>query len=175
MVTGIVTLVVAMFAATVYRAMLLPRGGPKVTTVSLPLEFSMQLERTEFQQDKVINVSLTLRNISNSTLVLEWHNGCIFDLVVDDSNRTRVWDWQSFHAYPEAVFGKTLSSGESLSYYYWWFQTVPWEGAVGPYPAGQVPKGTCFIKGALFPFMLTAEGHIAPESVETPAITTTIK
>jgi hypothetical protein len=71
MVTGIVTLVVAMFAATVYRALLLPRGGPKVTTVSLPLEFSMQLERTEFQQGEVINVSLTLRNISNSTLVLE--------------------------------------------------------------------------------------------------------
>jgi hypothetical protein len=165
---------VAVFTAVAYRALVLQRERPKATTISLPLEFSIQLEKVSFQEGEIVNANLTLENTSNTTIELVWRDGRIFDLIVEDVDGTRVWNWQSFHAYPEAVFDKTLSPSKHLSYYYWWDQSVPWEGASGPYPAGQVPKGIYFVKGALSPFSLNVDGHITSESLETPTITITI-
>jgi hypothetical protein len=167
-----IILVIVVLAASVYSytALSPPNEGPKASVISPPLEFSMHLERAEFQQGEIVNVSLTVINMSNKTLELLWGDGRIFDLIVDDVNGTRVWNWQSFHAYVAAEVEKNLNPGGRLSYYFWWGQTVPYEGVAGPYPAGQVPKGTYFIKGALTRFTLRVEDQVTGESLETPTV-----
>lgn len=169
----IISIAVLGASSYAYLASLPPHEGPKVSTVSPPLEFSIQLERADFEQGGLINASLTLTNTGNKTIGLSWGNGDIFDLIVEDANGTHIWRWGFFHAHINAVVDKALSPDGSLAYYYWWDQRIPFEG-MGPYPVGQVPKGTYFVKGSVFPFTLNVDGHVSNLSLETPTIAITI-
>ncbi len=171
---GIVTLVVAVFVATAYRASLLPRGGPKATMISLPLEFSIQLEKAEFDQDEPINVTFTLKNISNKTISLSWRNGLILDFSIKDVNSTLIWQWSWNHAHTDAVINIALKAGQQLSEIYPYIATeYLWDQMIWD---NQVPKGTYFINGIVPNVALFVEDKAVAHgpSYETPTIAFTI-
>ena len=66
----------------------------------------MQLRKAEFQQGEIINVTLSVTNISNETVTL-WKSHfyaymdkmMLFDYIVRDSNGTKVYQWtdEYFH------------------------------------------------------------------------------
>jgi len=55
-----------------YLRSLPPAAGPRVSLVSPPLEFSMELDKAEFQQGENVTVRLYLKNVSNETIEVGW-------------------------------------------------------------------------------------------------------
>jgi hypothetical protein len=174
MVLSIVALVVAVLAVVAYRGSLLRHEGLKATKISSPLEFSIQLDKAEFKLGELINVTFTLRNISNNTVSLSWGNGLILDFSINDANGTLIWQWSWNHAHIDAVIDITLEPGQRLSdifphiaTFYWWDQMI-WDN--------QVPKGTYFINGIVPNVSVFVEGEAVAQdlSYETPSISFTI-
>jgi hypothetical protein len=142
---------------------LLPHEGPKATKISPPLEFSIQLQKTQFQQGELFNVSFSLRNVGNKSIVLHWSNGRIFDFIVEDANGSQVYRYYTDHGYIEAVVEKALDPNGLFA----------WTEGWGFYP-GDVPKGTYFVKGIVCPFTLFTGDSATRISLETPTITFTL-
>jgi hypothetical protein len=142
---------------------LLPHEGPRATKVSPPLEFSIQLQKTQFQQGDPFNVSFSLRNVGNKTIGLSWGDGRFFDFKVEDADGSEVYRWYSDHTYPEAVFDETLDPDGVFA----------WTDTWVLYP-GDVTKGTYFVKGIVYPFTLFVDGSYTRISLETPTITFTL-
>jgi len=172
---GFVIFAVAVFAAVAYRALLLPHEEPKATMISPLLEFSIQLEKAEFKLGELINVTFTLKNISNRTISLSWANTMVLDFSIKDVNGTPIWGWSWNHVHANHVLDISLKAGQQLSdiypsiaTMYWWDQRV-W--------SGQVPKGTYFIKGIVPNVALFVEDKAVADgpAYETPTITFTIK
>jgi hypothetical protein len=63
----VVSLAVSGYA---YWVLLPPQGGPRVTITSPPVEFSMELDKTEYQYGENITIIFSLENISNQTITI---------------------------------------------------------------------------------------------------------
>lgn len=63
----VVALVVSVYA---YWAALPPPAGPRATITSYPLEFSIELSKTEYQFGENITITFQIKNISNETVTL---------------------------------------------------------------------------------------------------------
>jgi len=67
----LIAVIVVALAATVYAYFLsLPQAGPRVSITSPPLEFSLELNKAEYQYGENITIVLCLRNISNQTITV---------------------------------------------------------------------------------------------------------
>jgi len=102
----VVVIVVALLASVyAYLASLPPQRGPRVSITSPPLEFSMELEKAEFQQGENVTIRLSLKNIGNETITLRWgkyyayyDKVMYFDFYITDANNTLVYQWTRIHA-----------------------------------------------------------------------------
>ena len=167
---GFVIFAVAVFAAVAYRALLLPHEGPKATTISLPLEFSMQLEKAEFLRSEDVTVHISLRNISNKTIGLEWSDFTMIDdqvvtidFVILDTNNSQIYRFSQHRAYLQAVKEETLGPGEQLA------NVLVWNPGSGP-------EDVYSVKALTRPFALSVNGQTTWSNyLETPTITFTIK
>lgn len=164
-----------------YVRSLLPAVGPRVSLVSPPLEFSMELDKAEFQQGENVTVTLSMKNMGSEEIRLMWTSFFLyldrvlyFDVSVTDSNGTLVFQWGSEYFALGMTREKSLDPGEQLTTMYFWDQ---WTEPVAQepqftYPKGIVPKGTYYVKGLSRQFTLTADGQTTPlMTLETPSIT----
>ena len=70
-----VMLVSVLIAASVlsvyaYLSSLTPQGGPRATVVSPPLEFWMELDKTDYAYGENMTITFYLKNISNETITV---------------------------------------------------------------------------------------------------------
>jgi hypothetical protein len=178
----IVVLVVGTYA---YLQSLPPAAGPRVSLLSPPLEFSMELDKAEFQQGENVTVKLAMKNTGSEEITLMWTSFFLFfdrvlyfDISVTDLNGTVVFRWSSEYFALGAVIEKSLDPGEQLTNMYFWDQWTEPVAQEPPfsYPEGIVPKGTYYIKGLSRHFTLTADGQTTPlMALETPSITIQIR
>jgi hypothetical protein len=176
---GFVIFAVATFAAVAYQTLLLPHERPKATTLSLPLEFSMQLEKAEFLRSEDVTIQISLRNIGNKTISPSWpdfylYNGTAFcfDFVIIDTRAlvSQVYRFSQNKVRLLAVKEKTLSPGEQ------WVNVVVWDQKASykddPEP---VPKGGYSLRASTRQFSLSVDGQTSIIDLETPTLTFTIK
>ena len=156
-----------------YIALLSPHAGPRVSVVSPPLEFSIGLEKTEFQQAEPINMTVSLKNVGNETIQLMWTSYYLyydqrmyFDFVIVDENDTLVYQWTGEHLSLPALLTRTLNPGEQLVSVYPWYQLYGYEDG-----EGQVSKGTYYVRGLTRSVHLTVNGQTSTILLETPSIT----
>ena len=67
----LIVVVASVVAAHAYLSLLLPervQTGPRVSITSPPLEFSVELDKAEYQYEENISVTFCLKNISNQTI-----------------------------------------------------------------------------------------------------------
>jgi hypothetical protein len=180
----IIVLVVGTYA---YLQSLPPAVGPRVSLLSPPLEFSMELDKAEFQQGENVTVKLAMKNTGSEEITLMWTSFyqfldrvLYFDICITDSNGTVVFQWSRVYFALGAVIEKSLNPGEQLTSMYFWYQEkyhYP-EGQKPEYSyqEGQVPKGIYCIRGLSRQFTLTADGQTTPlMTLETPSITIQIR
>lgn len=181
----IVVVVVGLVAAVyAYSRLFNPAAGPKVSITSPPLEFSMELEKTQFQYGENITIGFRLENIGNETITIGrgtppgWPSG------YKETSYFNVHGLDDYFLQKEFHFGFRimdingteiceLSEG-ILTYHYsfrmnpggWIEQTIildyysiEWADIYNPY---QLSRGTYQIRGVL---------RCSPYTLETPSIT----
>jgi hypothetical protein len=155
--------------AYAYYAGLETKAGPRVSVLSPPLEFWIQLDKTTFLQGENVSMLVGLKNTGNETIDIMWgsynvENGqCMyFDFSVIDENNTVVYAWYRMHGRAGAVKHKTLMPGEQLIVIYPWF-TSDLNDVL-------VPKGNYFMKALTRPIRLTVGNSSTSIALETPTI-----
>jgi len=170
-----------------YLQSLPPAAGPRVSLLSPPLEFSMELDKAEFQQGENVTVTLSMKNTGSEEITLMWTSFyqfldrvLYFDICITDLNGTVVFQWSRVYFGLGMVLEKSLNPGEQLTSMYFWYQEkyhYP-EGQKPEYSyqEGQVPKGIYYIMGLSRQFTLTVDGQTTPlMTLETPSITIQIR
>jgi hypothetical protein len=167
--------IIFVLAASIYAYWRINAPSPStlcVTATTPPLELRMELDKTEFQQNETIVVSLFLTNKGNEPVALSftYFNGHV-GFIVKDENDTEVYVHSIMHLC--LVDDVVLKPGEQI--------TAPWDDPTewnqkgnmpGKYYGILVPPGTYKIIGCT--------GRVSfvggPESgrIETPPITLTI-
>lgn len=166
----LVTIVVAMVATSAFAYWLSPphMSGPKASTVSSPLEFTIELDKAGFQQGENVTMRLSLKNISNKTITVTWWNrqamGMYFDFCILDENGTAIYSWTTGRLSMPAVNVKTLSPNEEL------VSVCNWEQNYDSPSTTPVPKGSYSVKGLSRVFELAADGQTLRMTLETPTI-----
>lgn len=168
-----VALVASVYA---YLEFFSPSAGPRVSIISYPLELSMELNKTKFQQGEDITIRLSLKNIGNETIVVYWGDFygymdavMYFDFYIMDANNTQVYQWTRDHAGLPSVLEETLNPDEQLVSVYIWNQKTRYPHRT------QVPKGTYTVKGFSRIMGLIVQDQTSVITLETPTITFTIK
>lgn len=187
MVTAVLVIVLVSSSIYAYYRSMPPRTGPRVSLVSPPLEFSLQLEKTTFVSGENISVSISLRNISNQTITAIWsqysvaswtipgqltssifpdHPGrVVLDFILSDENGTSIC--RLFARENTATVSRILAPQEIVTQTFLWNQRVPniWFDS----PAYVfVPSGVYYIKGTTIP--MSVEGWAFFEQPETSSI-----
>jgi hypothetical protein len=176
----IAAFLIAVLAVSVYAylASLPSPPGPRVTITSPPLQFSMQLDKTEYRLGENVTIKFWLKNTSNMTITLhcssifpyEGGHGTpmLFDFIITRANGTEIYRWSEWHGAAEVVYDFTLDPGQEINQTNTWFQT---SGDLLYPKEVQVPAGTYYIRGVIPPgrvgFGVSGVGRIA---LETPSV-----
>ena len=176
-ITAILLIAIFSIGTYAYLASLPPQEGPKVTVTSSPLQFSMQLDKTDYSLGENISITISLKNIGSENVTIKWPSyrefyGVFwyFDFIIMDQNGTKIDQWGDVYGLLEAVLKRTLAPGDQLTTVYTWTQRIS-------YTAVQVPKGIYSIKALSREFGLAIGNQTMaslPISLETPTITFTI-
>lgn len=184
----LVAVIVGALAATVYAyyALLPPPAGPRVSITSPPLEFSIELNKAEFQYGENLTMIFTVKNISNETVIIARSYPLFLGSIVTESqgasSQPDNWLTLAFH------FGFSITDINgtevdrcdrgSLTVEYtvriegggYIKQTYFWNR---PLALGFLPSGVYQIRGLIYQF--TVNGSWPPITLETPTITLTVK
>lgn len=138
---------------------------------SSPLELTLELSKTEFEQGEPINGTLSLRNIGNESITVTFGQlGGRFYFDVFDANGTHVYT--SALVCPAAEEHLPLNPNEQIT------RTDTWNQNYNIWPTEyyleQVPKGTYTIIGKSLRYSLYPTDSLH-DGIETPPITITIK
>ena len=174
---GSVIIIAVVVATSAYINSLRPVIGPQASIVSDPVEFSIGLNKTDFEQGEKVTVSLSLTNTSNKTITLlwgsyysEWGQRIYFDYYIVNANGTKIYQY-SYHRYAlGATDEKVLKSGDQVVNFYDWYQ-------IYMDPSGHdviAPKDTYSIVGLTRRVLLTVDGKANGVSLATPSIDFTI-
>ena len=168
---------IAVLAVSVYAylASLPSPPGPRVTITSPPLEFSMQIGKTEYNLGENMTIRFWLKNTSNMTITLDYSEeyiyegkAMLFDFIITSANGTEVYRWSEGHFALAVVYDFTLDPGQEINQTNIWFQTS-WDPLY--IKEVQVPAGTYYIRGVIPPrragFGINGVGQIA---LETPSV-----
>jgi hypothetical protein len=175
----IVVLAVSVYA---YLASLPPPPGPMVTITSPPLQFSVQIDKTQYNVGENMTITFRLKNTSNGTitiaypeydLYLDGRSVALFDFVVTRVNGTEIYRWSDNHLHLDSVYRFTLNPGQEINQTYIWDQHVEFPNYT------QVPVNTYYVR-AVMPSMgagsfFTIIGGPYKITLETPAITFLIR
>lgn len=173
----IVVLALSVYA---YLASLPPPPGPLVTITSPPLQFSMQIDKTQYNIGENMTITFRLKNTSNETitiaypeydLYLDGRSVALFEFIVTRVNGTGIYRWSDGRLHLESVYKFTLNPGQEIN------QTYIWDQHTEDYT--QVPADTYYIRGAMpsmgaGSFFTIIDGPYKI-SLETPSITFLIR
>jgi hypothetical protein len=169
----VVALVVVTFA---YLTSLPPRIGPRASILSDPIEFSIELNKTDFQQGENVTVTFSLINTSNKTITITWSSyyyafaqRLYFDFYIIDTNGTRIYQWSHGAGAFLAGTSMVVNPGEQVTNFYKWPQV--YSGRTG-YDA-IVPKGTYSVVGLTRGMIIYVDSQESGIMLETPSITFT--
>ena len=111
-------------AATVYAYVQfsMKQSSTWAVTVAPPREFSIRLEKAEFQSGELVRMNLTLKNIGNQTFVHRW-SPAGFDFDVLDANGTVIYTFADAYFFKAIVHDVTLDPGEEFTVSREWNQT----------------------------------------------------
>jgi hypothetical protein len=155
-------------------------AGARVTVTSPPLEFSMELDKTEFQQGENVQIRLSLKNIGDETIKLTWFSYYLyddavmyFDFYIKDADGTIVYQYTKLHGALGMLLDETLTLNEQLISVYVWFQKTD-------YPEAQVPAGVYTVRALTRRIALNLDDPSNADldsaiTLETPAMTFTIE
>jgi len=189
MILIVTILVIILVSSSIYAYYwsLPPHVGPRVTLVSPPLEFSLQLEKTTFVTGENISVSISLRNISNQTVTLRWSEygtgdsgpegyfassvfpadspkRAVLDFSVLDENNTLIYGLIGRRN--QAVVSRMLTAGEVVTQTFVWNQLVV---DFQEYTYVPIPSGLYYMKASTLPMMV--DGWEFFQQPETSSIT----
>lgn len=177
----ILTVVVALLSAiSVYGIHLLAgKGSASVasTLIAEPLELKLELDKTEFEQGEPVNITVSLKNIGNTTIEVSYaYRGSKVMYKVLDMNDTEIYEYG--RAILTMVDEISLAPDEQVSHTFTWNQviwTYIWiNGHKMIYSEEQAPRGTYKIVGATAASIgVVGVGPLG--QIETPPITITIK
>jgi len=160
----LVSVLIAASALSVYAwlSSLTPQGGPRVAIVSPPLEFWMELDKTEYAYGENVTIAFRLKNISNETITVSKSsmdllppafisteasgaNGSYlgpfhFGLSITDSNGTVIYE--RFEGPYAATYRFTVEPDGYVRQIFFW-KHYDWL-------ASPLPKGTYQIRGIFY-------------------------
>ena len=173
---SVVLIAVVLIASSyAYLVSLPPHEGPQTYVVSYPFEFSIQLTKDSFQLGEYIPINLTLRNISNKTLVITWSSffksqGKIlpFDVLFTDLNDTYIYQVSEVQAQAGSIWSSTLEPDTELVATFVWRQH--WDKSDSAVPLPPVQEGTYFVKGLSRSMVVAVEGAKQTIKLQTPSI-----
>lgn len=194
----IAILVVALVAGVyAYIVSLQPQRGPLVSITSPPVEFSMELNKAEYQYGENITITFLLENISNQTMQftkLSKYGAPIynifitevegvnnpqgigtlfhFDFSITDANGTQVYRWSLTRVAAQATYDIFFEPYGHIK------QTLVWDYDYGHYGGNMtLPKGTYQIRAVLYKILINRGGSWSTPAItlETPSITFMIK
>jgi len=118
---------------------------PTSSTRSLTLELTLTLDKTEFELGEPVNITISLKNISNQTVTEKFPTHQVLGYIVEDENGTHVFSayYDLGHLMVQTVI--TLNPGEEFSRTYVWTQVTYSEILRANV---DVPRGTYKIYGA---------------------------
>ena len=192
----LVAVFVVALAAGVYAywMSLPPAEGPRVTITSPPLEFSLELDKTEYQYGENITIRLCLKNVSNETIKVTKRNlwpiypdlfdipteaegatpepvvsgNCHFGFSITNQNGTEIF--KEYEGHIPATYDFYIEPNGYIKQTWIWYNL--WEGS----PVIQtLPKGTYQIRGIFGGAMVESSTLDRSIMLETPTITFTIK
>lgn len=145
---------------------------PRVTATYPPLELSMNLSKTAYQQNETIAVSLFLTNKGSETVEIifpqEWVWDHVLRFIVKDENDTTVYLHPTLMYF--AVYELVLEPGEQRIETYEWNQTYN----LGPYYEQPFKLGTYKIIGQTMNYGIPGKNLPKGHRLGTPPITLTI-
>lgn len=173
--------VVALIGATVILALKTMTYEGESTPVEVkttygPIELKMGLNQTMYKLGDLVNITLTVTNISNETILLSYWQPPKVDFAVCDISHQIIYVHSQNLVVPHILVGEILNSGESFSQTFEWRQLEM--DFSPPYESRQVQPGAYYIKGRTGPFLYyvgpleesdPSEHHDTIE-VETPTI-----
>ena len=170
-------LLVSSIVVSIYFGSIKPKTT-RATIISGPFEFSLEMARTDFQRNdpqQVDNItfSVSMRNLSNKTIILLWkgHYGRMdqlicFDFYILDARGIQIYRWSNENAAIGSSYTKMLSPGEQWVNYFYWYQ---WTEASGYLDFA--PSGAYSVVGSSHKFSLTIDNITkSGYELETPAI-----
>ena len=175
---GSVIIIALIVATSAYINSLRPIIGPRASVVSDTIEFSIGLNKTNFEQNEDVYVAISLTNISNKTMTISWSSyyyafgqQLYFDFYVTGSNGSRVFQWSHFVAACLAATNKVLNPGEVLTNFYKWPQIYT---DLPVYDVPTVPAGTYSVVGFTRAMALKTDSQTRI-SLETPSLSFSIE
>lgn len=103
------------------------------------LELSLEIPKTQFKQGEKVPITLSIKNVGNTSAGLFFTSGQKFDLFVKKSDGQEVWRWSRGKAFTMALEEITLKPGEQ--------QVFPLEWAQVDLQGKQVPPGNYTLVG----------------------------
>jgi hypothetical protein len=89
------------------------------------IEVTLSTDKTEYQFGDDIKMMLTVRNISDESVVLNFGNGQIYDFAIRElPGENEIWRWSSCRAFTQAAWSIILAPEERMTYSEVWNQLV---------------------------------------------------
>ena len=160
-----------------WRLKTLTYGGDspvEVATVCGPLQFIMTVSKTRFNLGEPVGITLTIRNISNETILLGFTLPCKVNFLV--YNRfSQIFNYFCSRVWADTGSSLVLNPNKTFS------QTLQWEQVAiddsPPYAVRQVRHGIYYIRGQIGPYLYyigSPDEHDPPNFTEFITIETSI-
>jgi len=190
----LVIIMVVSLAAGVYAyiSSLSPQGGPRATITSPPLEFSMELDKAEYEYGKNVTITFCLKNTSNQTITVtksQMHAASPYNILMTEADGASTPPENSEHLLSHLFhFDFSIKASNGTDVYQWSLsrfafaatydivfepygylkQTLVWDYDYGH---GNLPlaKGTYQTRSILDNFVI--QYGPGPLTLETPSIT----
>jgi hypothetical protein len=166
-----------------YYASLSPQAGPKVTVTSPPLQFSMQIDKTEYNMGENISIMFWLNNTSNETLKVEYANTPILEPFIPFKRFDFVVSNESGELYDDATQHSWKSNGTFELGRYYFYTLNPGEEIIETnfwdqkdLLMNQVPAGMYYLRGVIPVWEVSFRINGGPWiKLETPSLSFIIK
>lgn len=150
----ILCIVVALVGATVTLALKAVTYKEESTPMEVkttygPIELKMGLNQTVYKLGDLVNITLTVTNISNETILLSYLCPPKVDFAVCDKSHQIIYVHSQATYWPDVTVGKILDCGESFSQTFKWSQLEM--DFSPPYESRHVQPGTYYIIGRIGP------------------------
>lgn len=152
-----------------YYVKLQTQAGPRVSVLSPPLEFWIELDKAAFLQGENVSIRVGLRNASNETVNATWFQNSVsnrqwvfFDFSVMDENGTVVFSYYGTHGRTDGTWERTLTPRQQL------IVTFSWLTEDENYAL--VPKGDYSVRASTRNFELALGSNSTYITLETPTI-----